>query len=862
MSTVTITPYYKPHRKQMMLHNSPTSFEDLSITLFGGGRGPGKAQPLDEPILTPVGFKAMGEMKIGTVLCSPSGGQTRVIQIHPQGVMATYKVTFIDGGSTRVTGQHLWNASVSCRYPHYKIMDTLEMKRLVDKGKNVLIPLTEPVAFARGRDSILIKPYTLGALLGDGCLTKETIEISSGDPEIIRNIENDGYNVGKLRGKFSYTLHVDPAFRKYLKSHKLNVTAKYKHIPFGYLNADPQTRLEVLRGLMDTDGTADKQGSVSFCTISERLAKDVQYLVWSLGGKATISTKRPFFKDANGEKKEGELAYIVYIAIQEREKLFKLSRKKARCKTNNGGASTLKRKIKSIEYIGEELCQCITVDRPDGLYITKDFIVTHNSAGILMDAFFFATTYPGAKCAIFRERLDAVKQSFLDKLPTLIPEKAKGVTLYEYKEKGSTYPSRSIVLPNGSYITLQRASSYAEALCYRGYEFHYLAIDEATLLEERALDFLLTCVRSAKVFNKYTGKLLSIPTKIVYGCNPGGISHKYIKEKYIDTTVTKYDPITRTPLETKDHVEYITNPLDPSRKIKRNIRFIPATYKDNPYLAPSYVANLLAQPQHLIERDLHGNWDVVAGRMFNLTEDQKIDSRVAMSAFNYNSPRVDVYISIDWGYKPSYHTAQWWAVMDDKRAICFKEIYGQELIFEDFVAEIVEQSKNMTISATLLPHDLFRHGDRYKDNAGRIIGETKADVFEHYGLCPIGVESGKGKVEMRFDKIHSAMEIKQPDDVYKFRIAKSCENLIEELENAVYSDTEVGVIAKACKDHAIDAFGLFLIFYSDDICPIELEQKQVDNRGRIQRLIEEEEKQLEENEENENFAIANYFDMW
>lgn len=91
------------------------------------------------------------------------------------------------------------------------------------------------------------------------------------------------------------------------------------------------------------------------------------------------------------------------------------------------------------------------------------------SAGALADAVMFAQTYPGSKICILRESLDAVKQSFLDKLPSLFPQNVQGIQLYEYREKSSSwYPSRSIVFPNGSYITLQRVANYAEARAKQG----------------------------------------------------------------------------------------------------------------------------------------------------------------------------------------------------------------------------------------------------------------------------------------------------------------------------------------------------------------------------------------------------------
>jgi len=480
------------------------------------------------------------------------------------------------------------------------------------------------------------------------------------------------------------------------------------------------------------------------------------------------------------------------------------------------------------------------------------------SAGILGDAFMFANTYPGSKICILRESLDAVKQSFLDKLPTLFPQFVNGVQLYEYKEKSSSwYPSRSIIFPNGSYITLQRVANYQEAKAKQGWEFHYLAIDEVTKQEKRTVDYLLTCVRSAAVMNPYTGESLKIPTKVVFGCNPGGIGHKWVKETFIDPTVTKYD-MHNTPIQTKDFIRLTPYPDNPSKPpIKTYIRFIPASYKDNPFLGEAYVANLSALPEHLKQMDMYGNWDVVAGRMFDLKPEQRVAPGLIRKDLERFEGHIEIIISIDWGYKPSYHSAHWYAVFPDHRVVVFQEMYGQELVFEDFVKEIADKSDGMEISATCLPHDMFRSGDRYKDDKGHIIGETKSDVFEYYGLNPLPIESGKGKVQLRYDKIHSAMSTKNPDDVYKFRISEACPNLIEELDNAVHSEFIPTEIAKACKDHAIDDFGLFLIYYSDDIEPLGFETILKDNRTWIQKMLDEDERRLEE-QEDDNLFIGVY----
>lgn len=484
------------------------------------------------------------------------------------------------------------------------------------------------------------------------------------------------------------------------------------------------------------------------------------------------------------------------------------------------------------------------------------------SACILADAVLFCQTYPGAKAVILRETLDAVKQSFLDKLPNLFPQEVQGLQLYKYHEKSSSwYPGRSIVFPNGSYITFQRVANLTEAKAKQGWEFQYMAIDELTKQTEDTFNYLLTCVRSAQITNKYTGKPLRIPTKVVCGCNPGGIGHKWVKKRFIDTTVVKYNKF-NSPIQTKDQIEYVQNPLHPDKIIKRFVRFIPFTSADNPFLNESYIANLDSLSDYQKKLDLFGCWDVVAGKYFELKEEQKMYLSDCCQELDRLAGHVEIYISIDWGYKPSYHSAHWHAVFPDHRVVTFKELYGQELVFEDFVAKIAEMSKDYDIEATCLPHDMFRQGDRYRSDSGKIIGETKSDVFEFYGLNPVSVESGKGKVMMRYDKIHSSTVLKNPDGIYKFRITNNCENLIEEMDLAVHDENNPEQIDSKCRDHAIDDYGLFLVYYSDDIEPLGFESLTQDNRTYLQILLDEDEKKLEE-EEADNFAISidNYYDL-
>jgi phosphate starvation-inducible PhoH-like protein len=156
-----------------------------------------------------------------------------------------------------------------------------------------------------------------------------------------------------------------------------------KSIPNIYKYSSIIDRLELLRGLMDTDGSVKKRtGEASFCTISKQLAQDVVELVQSLGGKAKLRSRNRIGKTTSILKKDNRhiiSRHIVYecnIGLPKDMNPFYISRKAEKYKNNFMQGIG----VANISEVGDKPVQCIRVENPEHLYITDNYIVTHNTA--------------------------------------------------------------------------------------------------------------------------------------------------------------------------------------------------------------------------------------------------------------------------------------------------------------------------------------------------------------------------------------------------------------------------------------------------------------------------------------------------
>lgn len=395
--------FYEPKRKQLNKHGLIQAMQDLEddkLDILSISMPPGtqKCQPLYSKILTPNGFTTMGEVEVGTKVISGTGNVSTVLSISPIKRRNIYEVTFDDGSKTRCSDNHLWtvqtrddrrrkNKDGSEKYRTIELSQMLNNFKVENRKRcNYSIDYVPPIDFEITK-KLEVDPYFLGVLIGDGSITDGNMSITTKDAELLERVKMNVPLEYEFihKGKYGYYIKTNTYYsqgksklRKSLEKYGIyGNSSKEKHIPKEYLYASYEDRLWLLRGLMDTDGYASlKSTNCSYATISEQLAIDVKELVNSLGGYAKIT------KGKAGYKKDGVFircndCYTVTIGFSsEQPNPFYIKRKAERYKPKR---TVLKRFITNIEFVGQEECQCIYIDDESHLYITDDYIITHNT---------------------------------------------------------------------------------------------------------------------------------------------------------------------------------------------------------------------------------------------------------------------------------------------------------------------------------------------------------------------------------------------------------------------------------------------------------------------------------------------------
>ena len=363
----------------------------------------GKAQPLDAEILTPNGFVRMGDIKIGDYVMSPNGKPTKVVGVFPQGVMDVYQVSFSDGTSCECTENHLW--TVKTRDDRHRGgQRTIELKEMmknlkVENGKryNYSIQYTSPIQFEK--KDLPIHPYVLGVILGDGNFSgRNAVSITNCERDILDKIKTKETD-SEFTERYDERCHticmtfVNSTIKDRMRELQLyGKDGIDKFIPEIYLRSSVEDRIELLKGLLDSDGYVHKHLGISleFTTISESLKNGVLDLVRSLGGRITFTKKQGSYKYGDTRR----LTHSYYrMVISFANGIIPVSSEKHLSRINYKKRMQYKF-ITNIEYKRFAYCQCIKVENNDGLYITNDYIVTHNTTLLMFFLTWIAGKYP------------------------------------------------------------------------------------------------------------------------------------------------------------------------------------------------------------------------------------------------------------------------------------------------------------------------------------------------------------------------------------------------------------------------------------------------------------------------------------
>lgn len=393
---------------------------ELCNVILLGDAGSGKAHPNDTlvPVNDPRGYVRIGDLVVGDEVFDENGNPCKVTGVFPRGLKHLFEVTFKNGAVVPCNDEHLW--AVRSRASHYSGSGyhVMELRDIVAKGikahkvsgcrhslvNNWYVPKALPVV--REEIDFPVHPYVVGCFIGDGCCSDYrsgiALFLSSNDVELVDRVTSLLGSSGAVRNPHNYTwsflLGEDKSLGRemYISRDKFaamcgpeydcvfHAKSVDKRIPDCCFLGSYEQRMELLRGLLDTDGCLDSSDRVrvSFSTNGEGLAHDVMKLAASLG----ISTSMSCHDRQDAVHRNMEYEVFFSVSDCDKPELFHLQRYKDIFYENVRTDKQFNKHYDDLAITDVRDCHkdvemtCIMVDSPSHLYqVTERHIVTHNT---------------------------------------------------------------------------------------------------------------------------------------------------------------------------------------------------------------------------------------------------------------------------------------------------------------------------------------------------------------------------------------------------------------------------------------------------------------------------------------------------
>ena len=422
----------------------------------------GKALSMDSGVLTVDGWKKMRDIEEGDQVIGADGKPAEVLGVFPQGIKEMYRVVFDDDTEVKCSGDHMWTVQTNSDRQVYKgktkervvkTTDMLEDIRLKDGEYKYSIKYVKPVEFRDVLTEEDLHPYLVGIMLSNGSISENVLGLYTPYIDILNKVEQilpktDKLSIKKYNevykcsiGKKKKGREKNTTMLKFMEYKLTGHTSKNKFIPKKYLYSSIENRLELLRGLMDGDGSSSCK-QTRYTTVSKQLAEDIVELIRSLGGRVTCNKYKSY---KNGKRVSDRYDLQISIDINP----FYCEYKTSKFMYKN------RRKVKKIvliEQIPDEECQCILVNHPEHLFVTDGYNLTHNTAIGTMFFMWCMLRHADRSC-FFTSHTSAVASKVYNDIVNMLEDGKREIT--------SIFPNGYIVQKNAeqNFIRLKSDSS-------------------------------------------------------------------------------------------------------------------------------------------------------------------------------------------------------------------------------------------------------------------------------------------------------------------------------------------------------------------------------------------------------------------